>query len=293
MQYSTRPSQLPKIFPWRVFLFGLFLIFSVGLLACGTAATSVPVPSPSPPSAPTPGMLEEPAPIESVHIEVSPTDPSQADLVVVSGLPNACYTFGRYSITREGDTFQVEIVNLIPDDPMLACAEIYGMITTRIPLEGGVETCSSYPVIINGESYLVQAIAPNVRCADPSGTGSNEVKLVFGEKTMSSWSDLKLTLIDVTEDSRCPIDVTCVWAGRATAVIKAEMYGAELGRVSVTLGDGDNSNLAPVDNYTIELIELEPFPLSTKEISMDEYMARVAIGLNYESEGVQGLKKRG
>lgn len=176
MQYLIRPSHPPAKLSAAGLLLGLLLICGAALLACGPTATSAPQPS-SP--MPAPGVLERPAPIESVGIEVSAAGPSAADLVVVSGLPNACYTFGHYRLTRDGDTFRVEIVNSIPDDPMLACAEIYGMITTRIPLEGGVETCRFYDVVINENPYSVQAIAPNVRCMGPStdpdpGTGSGQ-----------------------------------------------------------------------------------------------------------------------
>ena len=51
------------------------------------------------------------------------------------------------------------------------------------------------------------------------------------------------------------------------------------------------ASVAPVGNYTVELIDLQPYPLSTKKILMKEYVARVTIGLNYDSEGVQELKK--
>ena len=77
----------------------LFLICSVGSLACRTSATSAPE-TDSPP-----GMLERPATIESFAIDVSATDSSQSNLVLVSGLLNACYTFGHYSLTRDGDIF--------------------------------------------------------------------------------------------------------------------------------------------------------------------------------------------
>ena len=192
----------------------LFLVCSVGLLACGTAATSAPE-TDSPP-----GMLERPAPIESVAIDVSATDSSQADLVLVSGLPNACYTFGQYSLTRDGDNFQVEVVNLIPDSPALACAERYGMITTQIPLEGGIEACKSYGVVVNEVSHSVQAIASDVSCAGPTagsdpGIGAeprpdNLVELSVGEKTLAGDTGLVLTLIEVSEDSRCASDVVCI-----------------------------------------------------------------------------------
>lgn len=192
MRYLIRPAKFPAKLSAARLLLGLLLIGGIGLLACVPAATSVPQPSPTPSPMPTPGLLERPAPIESAGIEVSADGPPAADLVVVSGLPNACYTFGHHRLTREGDTFRVEIVNSIPDDPMLACAEIYGMITTRIPLEGGVETCGFYDVVINENPYTLQAIAPNARCMGPStgpgpGTGSGQwaedsVALAFGRK---------------------------------------------------------------------------------------------------------------
>jgi hypothetical protein len=233
-----------------------------------------------------------------VGIEVSTADPAAADLVVVSGLPNACYTFGHYSLTREGDTFRVEIVNLIPDDPMLACAEIYGMITTRIPLEGGVETCEFYEVVANGTPDTVQAIAPNVRCMGTPGQGPEDsVVLAFGQRTPIAGTDLELTLIEVPEDSRCPSDVVCVWAGRATVVLRVELDGRESLELSFSTdggstdggstdggspdggstGEGVAGRSASVDGYVIELLQLEPSPLSTRQIPMEEYAARVSV----------------
>jgi hypothetical protein len=233
-------------------------------------------------------------------MEVSTTGPSRADLVVVSGLPNACYTFGHYRLTREGDAFRVEIVNLIPDDPMLACAEIYGMITTRIPLEGGVETCKFYEVEVNGTPYSVQAIAPNARCMGPSadpgqGTGpwpEESLVLDFGRKTPVAGTDLALTLLEVPEDSRCPSDVVCIWAGRAAVVLLAELDGEgpwEL-RLSTDGGSTDRGSsgaetpeggaavtLETVGGYTVELLQLEPYPVSTGQIPMGEYAARVLV----------------
>lgn len=291
MQYLTQSSHSRKKLSMRAFLFGLFLICSVGLLACASAATSVPQPSPSatpeltsaPQPTATPGMLEKSAPIESVYIEVSATEPAQADLMVVSGLPNACYTFGSYSISREGDAFQVEIFNLIPDEPTLMCAEIYGMITTQIPLEGGVETCKFYDVVVNAAPYSVQAIAPNVRCAGP-GEGTDlgpedSVVLVFGEKTSIAGTNLALTLIQVLEDSRCPSDVVCVWAGRVIVAVGVELDGNDLGETTLSIEGGSESITATVGVYTIELLQLDPYPVSTGQILAEDYVARISVDI--------------
>ena len=160
MKLLTRLTRCPQklSLPWC--RLGLFLICSVGLLACGPVSAPPTIgPAPSPDA----NLVEVPGPIGSVAIgRVA----REAKLVVVSGLPGSCHSFGRYVIARDGDTCQVDIFNVRLGDPLRICAAFYGMITTRIPLEGGVAACQFYQVVLNQEQYRVQAIAPNVRCGN-------------------------------------------------------------------------------------------------------------------------------
>ena len=161
-------------------------------------------------------MLEELAPVESVAMEAEAADPVQANLVVVSGLPNACYSFEGYDVSRDSDTFRVGVTNARPDDPTLACAEMYRTVTTEIPLEGEIEICQTYTVIVNGQSHSVQAIAPNVRCGDPTGNTATDITLNAGETVPVGDEGFQLTFLEVTEDSWCPSDALCIQAGQAT-----------------------------------------------------------------------------
>jgi hypothetical protein len=141
--------------------------------------------------------------------------------------------------------------------------------------------------VVNDAPYSVQAIAPNVRCMGPSegpgqGTGSGQlpedpVVLAFGEKTPIAGTELALTLVDVPEDSRCPIDVVCIWAGRATAVLGVELDGHDIGELSLTLEGGSGSASEMIEGYTIKLLQLEPFPVSTRQILVEEYEATVSV----------------
>jgi hypothetical protein len=225
-------------------------------------------------------MLEEPAPIESVVIEAQITEPVQANLVVVSGLPNACYSFGSYRISREGDTFQVQVSNLVPDNPTLACAELYRTVTTEVPLEGEIEVCQTYTVEINGQRHAVQAIAPNVRCADTSGDMGTEVTLGVGERVAVGDEGLAVTFLEVMEDSRCPSDVMCIQAGQATIKIKVEMAERELGTLSLTLGGGVGSVPETLEGYTFKLVRLDPHPISTHQPQPGEYLAFLEVTKN-------------
>ncbi len=102
---------------------------------------------------PTPGtgspMVEALAPIESVEIVIMESFPPQYNLVVVSGLPNGCVLFGDYSVTRDGNTILVEVTNLMPSDPLLACTEIYGMVRTSIALGSDFESGTTYTIKVN------------------------------------------------------------------------------------------------------------------------------------------------
>lgn len=269
---TRRPKRLPL--PW--FRLGLFLICSVGLLACGPA--SVP-PTIEPAPSPNANLVAVPAPIESVSIALGSGD---ASLVVVSGLPNACHSFGRYIIARDGDTFQVEIFNVRLDGPLRICAEIYGMITTRIPLEGGVAACQFYQVVVNQEQYKAQAIAPNVRCGNAPAGDSSPTVLRLGERVKVGNNGLYLTLVEVVADSRCPKDVTCIWAGQATVLIDADAGNGPLLQVSLTLGDDPAQRAAVLgghilDGYILELVKLEPYPVSTEQISQEKYVAHLTV----------------
>ena len=108
------------------------------------------------------------APIESVRIEVPGFGAGNGSLSVVSGLPDSCESFGDHSVSRRGDTFNVEITNLRKTGTDLACDELYRTVTTTIPLPGEVEACEVYEVEVNREAYPLQAIAPNVKCERPT-----------------------------------------------------------------------------------------------------------------------------
>jgi len=72
----------------------------------------------------------------------------------------------------------------------------------------------------------------------------------------------------VTEinDSRCPSDVVCVWEGKAdvtidvTSPVKGSVMLSTYNHLKDTLG-----------NYSFELIDVSPYPISTKTIKLEEY----------------------
>ncbi len=79
-------------------------------------------------------------------------------------------------------------------------------------------------------------------------------------------------------DSRCPSDVTCVWQGQAKILIDINKSGQNLGNFSLGLND---KNLAArsFDHYSIQLIKVDPYPISTKKIDLSDYDVTLKLSL--------------
>lgn len=77
----------------------------------------------------------------------------------------------------------------------------------------------------------------------------------------------------LVEDSRCPADVQCFWAGRV--VIRAQLWPQREARdVTLTLGEPHDAG----NGFVITLSAVEPEPRSDREISPDGYRFRFESG---------------
>ena len=73
-------------------------------------------------------------------------------------------------------------------------------------------------------------------------------------------------------DSRCPSDVVCVWEGKADVKIKVESPVSG----SITLSTYDNP-IDTVGNFSFEIIDVFPYPISTKTIQLEDYNVTLKI----------------
>ncbi len=83
-------------------------------------------------------------------------------------------------------------------------------------------------------------------------------------EAISSTSSMGIRLISV-EDSRCPKDVTCVWAGMVLVTLEASEPGKEPHTFELSLGAGievEKTYAMWNENYLV-LKSVEPYPVST------------------------------
>ena len=129
-----------------------------------------------------------------------------------------------------------------------------------------------YLVIIIGISAMLTSACTK------AGTGFNTYDLDY-EQQVSIDADNRIRFTQVIEDSRCPIDVECVWAGRA--VVGFEFSAGSETTFPITLALGpDNPEAADttvLDKYRLELLRVLPAPLSTADPLPEEYQVRILV----------------
>jgi len=93
-----------------------------------------------------------------------------------------------------------------------------------------------------------------------------EVTLAPGEGVAVNNARLKVRFVGVSEDSRCPRDVNCVWAGEVK--VRLEIFAIEQSRVELREGESTLSG-----EYRITVVHVEPQPVSTAHIAPPDYRA--------------------
>jgi len=96
-----------------------------------------------------------------------------------------------------------------------------------------------------------------------------ELKLKIGESAKSKPGGLEVEFDSVADDSRCPRNVTCVWAGNAKIVLKVKKGAGKPANVEL------NTNINPKTSryleYELRVKELKPYPESEVRIKSSDY----------------------
>jgi hypothetical protein len=106
-------------------------------------------------------------------------------------------------------------------------------------------------------------------------------KLEMAQSAVLNNEDFRLTFLRVAEDSRCPSDVVCVWAGQVTVVLQLALGEQKPEEISLTLS-GENSNPASqkIGKYLVELLKIRHYPTDTTVISKYEIILNVSLKRN-------------
>ncbi len=102
---------------------------------------------------------------------------------------------------------------------------------------------------------------------------NKEFDLKLGEQAVLIEENLTLIFKDVTEDSRCPEDVLCIWTGNVSLQFLSQNNTSIVNTYS-------DPHSFEIEGYKIKLISLSPYPNSKKPIKKEDYQARLLITKN-------------
>jgi hypothetical protein len=102
---------------------------------------------------------------------------------------------------------------------------------------------------------------------------NQDFELQPGGASVIAGASLAIRFDGVSGDSRCPADAICIQGGDAIVGITAISDG-EQRRLELHTGD-----MRPVsyDGFTIALVQLQPYPFSSRTIQPDEYRATLKV----------------
>lgn len=95
---------------------------------------------------------------------------------------------------------------------------------------------------------------------DPIQVPQIAVKIAMGETV--AFKKASVTFIKVLEDSRCPENTTCIWAGQVKALVSVTEPGKEPKEVELLFGKEIHNTLLSSEGYTLKCLSVTPSPTS-------------------------------
>ena len=111
-----------------------------------------------------------------------------------------------------------------------------------------------------------------------------EFELAVHQTAQIAAENTSVTFQEVLEDSRCPVDVTCIWAGLAEVSLRVAVSGTER-ELSLSTSPPDNS--AVFENYTFWLIKVRPVPRANQNMDSSAYFVTVMVDKGDENHALR------
>lgn len=123
-------------------------------------------------------------------------------------------------------------------------------------------------------AILMFVLALGVMPSDAASRKPETLRVQINTEKRSPRSKLTVRFVELVEDSRCPVDTNCVWAGNATIKIRVKKNGRSH---ELTLETNGPQHTAKVAGYSIKLVGLTPEPRSNIRINRNGYVATLSI----------------
>ena len=99
--------------------------------------------------------------------------------------------------------------------------------------------------------------------------------LKAGESARVTGTPITVIFRSVSEDSRCPSDVQCVWAG--DGAIKLGLQSTTQASQESTLHTTLDPKFVDFSGYRVKVVALAPYPKSTSKIPAENYVVTLSV----------------
>lgn len=103
-----------------------------------------------------------------------------------------------------------------------------------------------------------------------------EFTLSIGQSAIISNESIEIEFADITGDSRCPSDVTCIWAGEVSCEVNISQSGEQNRIILTQPGLTDTSSEYIYQGYAIDF-KVSPYPESGTTIEKGDYRLTLII----------------
>lgn len=122
---------------------------------------------------------------------------------------------------------------------------------------------------------LVATACDEASLVGPTARLKEQFTLAAGEVAEVESTTLRVQFVRVSGDSRCPADVVCIQGGDAIVHIRAAGEGST---ADYELHTGDSSRASATHRgMRIELVNLQPYPFSSRTIAPGDYRATLVV----------------
>ncbi|MEH1875352.1 hypothetical protein [Nostoc sp.] len=105
--------------------------------------------------------------------------------------------------------------------------------------------------------------------------------LKYGKTAYLPTENIEIKFSKFIQDSRCPTKVTCIWQGQVIIGLDIIKNGKQVSTLMLTLIPGrDSLPIQFLDNYSVKLTEVSPYPQSGKMIDIKDYIATIVVSKN-------------
>ncbi len=119
---------------------------------------------------------------------------------------------------------------------------------------------------------------------EPAGPKPGEsFTLAVGETATLEAVRTAVRFLVVSEDSRCPSQAQCVWAGDGAVVLEIAPAGGDAAEHTLHTNPESGPGAMVLAGYELTLLGLDPYPETPGDIASDKYRATLALYERLES----------